>query len=152
MADEPLERPRKSGRRRLVTGEQHGQQLVTKLGVVHPRPVLVLRRNHQRENVRAPDLVDRTDILSLMISAEHEDGTRMDDAELRDQLLTMLLAGHETTATGLAWAFERLVRHPDAMAAAVTAANAGDDTYLDAVIKETLRVRPVIPDVARYVT
>src|SRR3954454_9473869 len=99
----------------------------------------------------APDLSDRTDVLSLLISAEHEDGTRMDDGELRDQLLTMLLAGHETTATGLAWAFERLVRNPEAMAKARAAAGSGDGTYLDAVVKETLRVRPVIPDVARYV-
>jgi cytochrome P450 len=100
---------------------------------------------------KAPDLAERTDVLSLLISAEHEDGTRMGDEELRDQLLTMLLAGHETTATGLGWAFERLVRHPAAMAKAQTGATTGDDTYLDAVIKETLRVRPVIPDVARYV-
>ena len=98
---------------------------------------------------QAPDLAERTDVLSMLIRAEHEDGTRMDDDELRDQLLTMLLAGHETTATGLAWAFERLARHPAAMAAAVTAAHAHDDDYLDALVKETLRVRPVIPDVAR---
>jgi cytochrome P450 len=98
---------------------------------------------------KAPDLADRTDVLSLLIRAEHDDGTRMDDDELRDQLLTMLLAGHETTATGLAWAFERLARHPEAMASAVEAARAEDDAYLDAVVKETLRVRPVIPDVAR---
>jgi cytochrome P450 len=99
---------------------------------------------------RAPDLAQRTDVLSLLISAEREDGTGMDDEELRAQLLTMLLAGHETTATGLAWSFERLVRNPQAMAAAVRAANGEDDEYLDAVVKETLRVRPVIPDVARY--
>jgi cytochrome P450 len=98
----------------------------------------------------APDLAERTDVLSLMISAEHDDGSQMDDEELRDQLLTMLLAGHETTATGLAWAFERLARHPEALAAAVQAAHDGDDAYLDAVVKETIRVRPVIPDVARY--
>jgi cytochrome P450 family 135 len=99
----------------------------------------------------ASDLAERTDVLSLLISAEHEDGTRMDDEDLRDQLLTMLLAGHETTATGLAWALERLVRHHDSMDAAVEAAVTGDDAVLDAVVKETLRIRPVIPDVARYV-
>jgi cytochrome P450 len=100
---------------------------------------------------RAPDLARRTDVLSLLISAHREDGSGMDDEELRDQLLTMLLAGHETTATGLAWAFERLVRHPEVLAAATEAARSGDDGYLDAVVKETLRVRPVIPDVARRV-
>ena len=100
---------------------------------------------------RAPDLRERTDVLSLLISAEREDGTGMDDEELRDQLLTMLLAGHETTATGLAWTFERLARHPEAMAAAVRAAQDGDDEHLDAVVKESLRVRPVIANVARYV-
>src|SRR4051812_18436738 len=110
---------------------------------------LLLEEIAARRN--APDLAERTDVLSLLISAEDEDGTRMDDEELRDQLLTMLLAGHETTATGLAWAFERLTRHPEAMERATAAAQSDDDTYLDAVVKETLRVRPVIPDVARYV-
>jgi cytochrome P450 family 135 len=103
------------------------------------------------ERRQAPDLAERTDVLSLLISAQHEDGSGMDDEELRDQLLTMLLAGHETTATGLAWAFERLVRHPEILARAIAAADEGDDAYLDAVVKETLRVRPVIPDVARRV-
>jgi cytochrome P450 family 135 len=102
------------------------------------------------ERRRQPDVAQRTDVLSLLIQAEHEDGSRMDDAELRDQLLTMLLAGHETTATGLAWAFERLMRNPRAMATAVRAARDDDAAYLDAVVKETLRVRPVIADVARY--
>jgi cytochrome P450 family 135 len=96
-----------------------------------------------------PDLAQRTDVLSQLIAAEDEDGKGMDDEELRDQLLTMLLAGHETTATGLAWAFERLMRNNDAMAKAVEGAAGSDDTYLDAVVRETLRVRPVIPDVAR---
>jgi cytochrome P450 family 135 len=99
----------------------------------------------------APDLAERTDVLSQLIGAAHDDGSGMDDEELRDQLLTMLLAGHETTATGLAWAFERLARNPSALASAVRAAREGDDDYLDAVVKETLRVRPVIPDVARRV-
>jgi cytochrome P450 family 135 len=97
----------------------------------------------------AADLEERTDILSLLIRARYDDGSAMDDDELRDQILTLLLAGHETTATGLAWAFERLARHPDVLARATRAAQEGDDSYLDAVVKETLRVRPVIPDVAR---
>jgi cytochrome P450 len=98
-----------------------------------------------------PDLSERTDVLSLLIRAEHDDGSRMDDEELRDQLLTMLLAGHETTATGLAWALERIARHPEVATRAARAVREGDATYLDAVIKETLRVRPVIGDVAREV-
>jgi cytochrome P450 len=71
-----------------------------------------------------------------------------DDEELRDQLMTLLLAGHETTTTGLAWAFERLLRHPEALARA----REGEDAYLDAVVQETLRVRPVIPVVLRKLT
>jgi cytochrome P450 len=96
-----------------------------------------------------PDLDERTDILSMLIRARYEDDSGMDDGELRDQLMTMLLAGHETTATGLAWAFERLARNPAVCAAALEAATDGDAAYLDAVVKETLRSRPVIPDVAR---
>jgi cytochrome P450 family 135 len=95
-----------------------------------------------------PALHERGDILSLLIrGADGEEP--MTDEELRDQLLTLLLAGHETTATGLAWAFERLLRTPDALARVEEEIAAGEDLYLDAVVKETLRVRPVIFDVAR---
>jgi cytochrome P450 len=98
---------------------------------------------------RAEDLAEREDILSLLLCARDEDGTGMTDAELRDELLTLLVAGHETTATALGWAFERLMRHPEAMARAVDDARGGDGAYLDAVAKETLRLRPVLPLVAR---
>ncbi len=74
----------------------------------------------------------------------------MSDVELRDELLTLLTAGHETTATGLSWAFERLMRTPRVMARLLESLD--DDEYLDAVVKETLRVRPVIVDVARKLT
>jgi cytochrome P450 family 135 len=90
-----------------------------------------------------PSVGERTDILSLLIA----NGSHS-DAALRDELMTLLVAGHETTATGLAWAFERLVRHPDALAAAA----AGDEAYIEAVVKEALRVRPVVVDVVRTVT
>jgi cytochrome P450 len=89
---------------------------------------------------RDPLLSEREDVLSQLVVAGD-----FDDEELRDQIMTLLLAGHETTATALAWAFERLVRNPEVMARA----QEGDDEYLDAVVRETLRVRPVIPAVLR---
>ena len=95
------------------------------------------------------DLEDRDDILSLLLQARHEDGSQMSDEELRDELMTLLLAGHETTATSLAWAIERLVRHPEAMDRLVTEAHDGGTEYAEAVCKETLRMRPVLPIVAR---
>jgi cytochrome P450 len=76
----------------------------------------------------------------------------MTDRELRDQLMTLLVAGHDTTATGLSWALERLTRHPSVLTKAQHAADAEDaagDEYLDAVAKETLRIRPVVFDVGR---
>src|SRR5215208_5574965 len=90
------------------------------------------------------------DVLSLLLSARHEDGSPMSDVELRDELMTLLTPGHETTATGLSWAFERLLRTPRVLARVVDSLD--DDDYLDAVVKETLRVRPVIVDVARKLT
>lgn len=94
-----------------------------------------------------PALADRHDVLSMLIRAGHTD-----DAELRDQLITLLIAGHETTATALSWTFERLTRNPDVLARAVEAADDGDDAYLAALSMEALRVRPVFPDVARKTT
>jgi cytochrome P450 family 135 len=97
------------------------------------------------------DLESRDDVLSLLLQARHEDGSGMSDTELRDELMTLLVAGHETTATSLAWALERLTRNPEAMARTVAEAEAGGGPYTDAVIQETLRLRPVIPVVARHV-
>jgi cytochrome P450 len=99
-----------------------------------------------------PALAKRDDILSLLLQARHEDGSPMTDVELRDELMTLLLAGHETTATSLAWAIERLVRHPEKLARLTDEVAVGEDTYLDAVIRETLRLRPVIPIVVRRLT
>jgi cytochrome P450 family 135 len=104
-----------------------------------------------------PALATRTDALAKLVRAAGEDGNTMTDRELRDQLITLLVAGHDTTATGLAWALERLTRHPAILDKAVRAAEAsaaGDpagDEFLDAVAKETLRIRPVVFDVGRIV-
>ena len=98
----------------------------------------------------APDASERDDVLSLLLAARHEDGSPMSDQELRDELMTLLGAGHETTATGLAWTFERLLRTPAVLDELL--GRPDDDAYLDAVVKESLRVRPVITDVARVLT
>jgi cytochrome P450 len=102
------------------------------------------------------DLAQRTDILSLLMQARDDDGQPMTDGELRDELVTLLLAGHETTATSVAWAVERLVRHPHKLARLVAEVDEGRDgaadSYMTAVVNETLRVRPVVPIVARMLT
>ncbi|HEV2812238.1 MAG TPA: cytochrome P450 [Solirubrobacteraceae bacterium] len=87
----------------------------------------------------------REDILSLLVSARFDDGEAMDDEEIRDQLMTLLLAGHETTATGLAWTFDLLVRHPHVHERLTAAVDDGDDAYVRAVVSESLRLRPVVP-------
>jgi cytochrome P450 len=97
----------------------------------------------------SPDLAERDDILSMLVQARYEDGSAMSDRDLRDELVTLLVAGHETTATSLAWALERLVRHPEALARATEEARAGEGEYIDAIVKETLRLRPVLPIVVR---
>jgi len=91
----------------------------------------------------------RDDILSMLLSATHEDGSAMTDRELRDELLTLLVAGHETTATALAWAVERLARHPDKLGRLASEVRDGEEEYLRAVVYETLRLRPVISLVNR---
>jgi cytochrome P450 len=102
---------------------------------------------------REPDLDERTDVLSLLLCARDEDGREMTDAELRDELFTMLGAGHETTATALAFAFELLLRNPPVLARLrEELAEDPDDAYLDATVKETLRLRPVIDGAERTLT
>ena len=87
----------------------------------------------------------RDDILSMLVGARFEDGEPMSDAEVRDQLMTLLLAGHETTATGLAWTFDLLLRHPHVLERLVAEVDAGEEKYLRAVVAESLRLRPVVP-------
>jgi cytochrome P450 len=110
-----------------------------------------------------PELENRTDVLSMMMSARDEDGNPMSDIELRDELMTLLAAGHETTATSLAWTFERVLskrrvydRLRDELDATIGGAPVTEDSvrelgYLDAVIKEVLRLRPIIPMVVRKI-
>jgi cytochrome P450 len=97
------------------------------------------------EHRSKPDLEQRHDILSMLMRAEFEDGGTMSDKELRDQLMTLLLAGHETTATALAWTFDLLLRHPQPLARLRDELAAGEDEYLRATITESLRLRPVLP-------
>ncbi len=100
----------------------------------------------------AADGGEHDDVLSLLLQARHDDGSPMSDEELRDELVTVLGAGHETTATALAWAMERLLRAPRALQRLRESIAAGEDDYLAATAKETLRARPVILDVARKLT
>jgi cytochrome P450 len=94
----------------------------------------------------------RGDVLSLLVEARDDQGNALTDQELRDEIITLLVAGHETTATALAWALERLSRHPSVLARLYEEIDANDgDDYLEAVCRETLRVRPVIQDVMRRV-
>jgi cytochrome P450 len=114
-----------------------------------------------RERRRATDLTERSDVLSRLILAgsdrarpeeagdEPSPRDRLTDEELRDQLVTLLLAGHETTATALAWALYELGSDPSQLARAREAARQGDDAYLEAVLKESMRLHPVIPMVVR---
>jgi len=94
---------------------------------------------------------ERDDVLAMLLEARHEDGSEMSVQELRDELMTLLVAGHETTASELAWAFERLARTPGVLARLVEEVDrddADEDAYLTATIQETLRRRPVLPNAA----
>ncbi|MGH3884084.1 MAG: cytochrome P450 [Pseudonocardiaceae bacterium] len=99
-----------------------------------------------------PQLAHRTDALAMLVRSLDSAGQPMADDELVDQLVTLLLGGHDTTATALSWAFERLTRHPALLERTAQAARDGDDAWLDAVCKETLRVRPVVFEFARKLT
>jgi len=88
------------------------------------------------------------DVLSMLLAARREDGSPMADEEIRDELMTLLVAGHETTATELAWCFERLVRNPEVLTRLVAEIDAGRDAYVTATIRETLRRRPVLINAA----
>ena len=98
---------------------------------------------------RRRDGEEGDDVMTMLLAARHEDGSPMTKQELRDELMTLLTAGHETTASELAWAFERLVRTPAVMSRLVEEIDRGDgDEYLTATVQETLRRRPVLPNCA----
>jgi cytochrome P450 len=97
---------------------------------------------------RRADATERDDVLSLLLAARHEDGSPMTPQELRDELMTLLVAGHETTASELAFAFERLVRNPAVLARLTDEIGGGGEAYLTATVQETLRRRPVLPNAA----
>jgi cytochrome P450 len=123
---------------------------LTRLGVtVIDRPIyaLISERRHSE------DLGERRDILSLLLQAKTEEGEVLSDEEVRDELLTLVLAGHETTANSLAWAWERLVRHPRAQERLVEAVRSDGDAAetVEATILEAMRSRPVVPIVGRRV-
>jgi cytochrome P450 family 135 len=97
-----------------------------------------------------PELAAREDVFSALLLARDDEGEGLSDAEVRDELITLLLAGHETTATALAWTFDLLLHTPAVLERALAEVG-GDGHYLDAVAKESLRIRPVIPGIGRVV-
>ncbi len=92
---------------------------------------------------------DGDDVFSMLLAARDEHGAGLSDDELRDELMTLLVAGHETTATALAWTLERVVRHREVLERLQDEQREGGTGYLDAVVRETLRLRPVVPAVVR---
>ena len=106
---------------------------------------LIFELIDERRNEHA----DRDDVLAMLLDARHEDGSEMSPQELRDELMTLLVAGHETTATELAWCLERLARNPEVVERLTDEIDSGDgDAYLTATVQETLRRRPVLPNAA----
>ena len=101
---------------------------------------------------RDPNLAQRTDVLAMMVRTSDSSERPMDDQELVDQVVTLLLAGHETTAAALAWTFERLTRSPALLERTAQAAADANDAWLDAVCKESLRSRPVVWQIGRKLT
>lgn len=92
---------------------------------------------------------DRDDVLSMLVRPQPHEPGFMSDREVRDEILTLLIAGHETTATALSWTFERIVRHPEAMAMLREDLEGGSENYLYACVREAMRQRPVLPVTAR---
>jgi cytochrome P450 len=98
-------------------------------------------REHERGN----------DVLSILAAAQPHEDAFMTDREIRDEMMTLLIAGHETTANALSWTFERVLRHPVVHDRLLAELSNEDDTYVDAVVRETLRQRPILPITARRI-
>jgi cytochrome P450 len=130
----------------LALGPQRARAALARKLFGNVNDLLYAEINERR---RADRLDERSDVLSILLQARHEDDRPMSDVEIRDELITVLVAGHETTATALAWAVERLARHPDHQARLIEETHAGEHQFCDAVVKETLRLRPVLSLVAR---
>ncbi len=146
---EPLARPR--GLLLMLTLSRFGRDGgITKRFESERRAVDEILYAEIARRRAAGDLEQRDDVFSALLLAEDENGERLTDGEVRDQLVTLLLAGHETTATGLAWAFDLLLHSPAELACLLESLD-GDDRYVEAAVKEALRIRPVIPGVGRVV-
>jgi cytochrome P450 len=158
----PAEAQLRSGLRAMIDPLARPRGIVIVAALVRRRrnPSAVAREFQRRKRVvdaiiyaeiarrrREPDLAQRDDVFSALLLARDEDGEQLSDREVRDELLTLLLAGHETTATGLAWTFDLLLHDRRVL----ELAEKRDERYLDAVVKESLRIRPVIPGVGRVV-
>src|SRR5947209_13056106 len=125
---------------------------LTRLGLLIPDRFLYAIIAKRR---RASDLEERGDIMSLIMRSRTEEGELLTDRELRDELMTLVLAGHETTANQLAWAWERLVRTPpayDRLVESVRSEASDGADVIEATITEAMRVRPVIPMTGRRVS
>ena len=132
-----------------ILGPRHTAVKRVYKGVLEPLDAALYRLIRERRT--AEDLESRDDILSMLLLARDDDGTPMTDAEIRDEIVTLIVAGHETTATALAWAFERLTRLPDGAERLHAEALTDETEYTRAVAHEALRLRPVLDFVVRRV-
>jgi len=136
---------------RMLTSPPSGERPPGSLGRALDRLDTMIYAEIEHRRAQS-DLESRSDIMSLLLLARDDEGVGLTDEELRNELVTQLLAGHETAATSLAWALERLVRHPQALKRLIEEVDAypdGGDDYLTAVVNESMRVRPVAPVVFR---
>jgi cytochrome P450 len=135
----------------MLTGGRFGDRGATERFEAQRRAVdeILLAEIARRRGV--PDLEERDDVFSSLLLARDEAGSALSDMEVRDELMTLLVAGHETTSVGLAWTFDLLLHNPAVLERLRMSLDKGDDEYLDAVIKEALRLRPVVAGVGRVV-